>query len=53
MKLAPSQMLIVLGGVMAMAVVASAGQSLTGIPAYLIGAALGAPAVVVVKRLKA
>ena len=53
MRLTLSQTLIVLGGVMAMAVVASAGQFLTGIPAYLIGAALAAPAVVVVKRLKA
>ena len=52
MKLTLSQSLMVLGGIGAMAIVAAAGQSLTGIPAYLIGAALAAPAVVIVRRLK-
>ncbi len=53
MQLTLTQTFMVLGGVMAMAIVAAAGQSLTGIPAYLIGAVLAAPAMIILKRVKA
>jgi hypothetical protein len=52
-RLTLSEKAIVLAAVGAMAIVASAGQFLTGIPAYLIGAALAAPTMVILKRLTA
>jgi hypothetical protein len=52
-RLTLSEKAIVLAAVGAVAIVASAGQLLTGIPAYLVGAALAVPAMIIVKRLTA
>jgi hypothetical protein len=52
-RLTLSEKLIVLGGIGAWAIAAAAAHSLTGIPACIAGAVLAAPAMVVIKRLKA
>jgi hypothetical protein len=52
MKLTVWEKMIVLGGIGAAAIAAVATQVLTGIPAYMTGAALAVPAMFILRGMK-